>query len=270
MKLAKFTASAAALALMAGCGLGGPDYPSFSEASYRVEALTASPGSAQQVHTVIYRDGPKMRVESQLPGQAPSTIVFDQATNAAYVLHTATMAPAQPAATPSTSDNADAATPDMQAATPTQPTSPVQPVQTAPAQGTLGVAIRVADAEAPQPVETAWAALGEAGARHVGECEVAGESGEEWTPKDDNAGIERTACISDDGIVLRVREESQTLYEVTRLERGAQDPSLFGIPQGFAMVDPQAAVESVDETIGQLDSVESSNMASGQAPVATP
>jgi hypothetical protein len=253
MKRAFWAATAATL-LLAGCGFG-PKYPSFDNAAYKVEANTTVPGSGQQVATVIYRDGAKMRVETQAPGAQPATIVFDQATNAAYLLQDA--APAAPVATtagatpPATA--APGATPAAAPAANPNATMPAAPA--APATP-VGVAIRVANAEAPQPIEAPWAALGADGAKSLGSCEAAGEHGTEWQPKEEAAGVARTACITDDGIVLRVKEGDAVLYEVTRLERGAQDSALFGIPAGYTLVDPAAVVQSVGETIGQLDSVQ--------------
>ena len=95
MKRAFWAATAATL-LLAGCGFG-PKYPSFDTPAYRVEANTIVPDTGQQVATVIYRDGSKMRVETQAAGGGPTIIVFDQATNAAYLLQDA--APPSPVAT---------------------------------------------------------------------------------------------------------------------------------------------------------------------------
>jgi hypothetical protein len=120
----------------------------------------------------------------------------------------------------------------------------------------LGVAVRIDDTDAPQPLETAWAALGAGNARSTGACEVAGESGHEWAPREAPApGVERTACITDDGIVLRVRENERVLWEATSLQRGEQDDALFGVPPGYQLIDPQAVAEQVGENMEQLDSV---------------
>src|SRR5262245_61647124 len=87
MRMNGLLVAAACAALLAGCGLGSAKYPQFGQASYRVEGMTASPDGGAATHTVIYRDGPKMRVEATLPQRGIATIVFDQATNAAYVLN---------------------------------------------------------------------------------------------------------------------------------------------------------------------------------------
>ena len=58
--------------LLSACGIGAPDYPEFSETSYRIEGTTASADGGAPAQTVIYRDGPKMRVETVLPNYGAS------------------------------------------------------------------------------------------------------------------------------------------------------------------------------------------------------
>lgn len=237
-----FLAAAASAALLAGCGIGAPAYPQFGETSYRIEGTTADVNGGAATHTVIYRDGPKMRVEAVLPSYGQATIVFDESTNAAYVLNPTGQVPAAtPAAAPgATPPAAQTATAPPAAATPQ----------------VVGVAVRIEDATAPQPLETAWQALGGDNARSVGRCDVAGERGHEWTPREAPApGVERVACITDDGIVLRVAESGRTLWEATSLQRGQQDAALFGVPPGYQLIDPQAAAQAVGENLQHLDSV---------------
>jgi len=252
----QFFVAAAAAALLAGCGIGAPTYPTFAETAYRIEGTSTSPNGGPATTTVIYRDGAKMRVEASLPNYGQAAIVFDESTNAAYVLNpTAQAAVTQPAPT-----NAPPTT-TAPAATPTTPPTTGQPqattTPTAPAAPqVLGVAVRLEDASAPQPLETAWAALGADNARSTGECEVAGESGHEWTPRDAPApGVDRTACITNDGIVLRVRENERVLWEATSVQRGTQDAALFGVPPGYQLIDPQAVADHVGENLEQLESV---------------
>lgn len=253
-----FLAAVAGAALLAGCGLGAPDYPQFGDTSYRIEGQTASANGGAPTQTVIYRDGPKMRVEATLPNYGAATIVYDESTSAAYVLNPTGQTPVAPVAT--TQPTAQPTTPAP--STPAAPASPTPgtaaPIATpAPAQPqVIGVAVRLANADAPQPFETAWAALGSENARSVGKCEVAGEQGNEWTPREAPApGVERTACITEDGIVLRVRENQTVLWEATSLQRGDQDAALFGVPPGYQLIDPQAAAQAVGENMEQLDSV---------------
>ena len=251
-----FLLAAAAAALLSACGIGAPSYPEFSQTSYRIEGATASASGGAPVQTVIYRNGPQMRVETMLPNMGQATIVFDESTNAAYVLNPTGLLPAAAAAT-----TPAAATP--QSAATTEPTTATQAPATTPP--IVGVAVRIEDSDAPQPLETAWAALGGDNARSTGGCEVAGENGHEWTPRQAPApGVERTACITDDGIVLRVSESGRTLWEATSLQRGEQDAALFGVPPGYQLIDPQAVAAQVGQNLEQLDSV------TGAAPAPQP
>lgn len=267
----------AAAALLSACGLGGPDYPQFSETSYRIEGMTSAPDGGAATRTVIYRDGPRMRVEAVLPNYGQATIVFDESTNAAYVLNptgqlpTAATATTQaPAGSATTTTPQGTTTTTPSATAPTTTPSPTAPTTTAvapAAQQVVGVAVRIEDADAPQPLETAWAALGEENARSTGRCEVAGERGNEWTPREAPApGVERTACITSDGIVLRVTESGRTLWEATSIQRGDQDDALFGVPPGYQLIDPQQVAERVGENMEQLDSVTGAPPAPQQAP----
>jgi hypothetical protein len=268
-----FLAAAASAALLAGCGMGA-SYPEFGQTSYRIEGMTADANGGAATQTVIYRDGPKMRVEAVLPNYGQATIVFDESTNAAYVLNPTGHLPtsAAPGAAPTTGAvAAPAATPSTAApAAPT--TTPPAPGTTAAApvgapQQVVGVAVRIEDADAPQPLETAWEALGADNARSTGRCEVAGESGREWTPKEAPApGVERVACITEDGIVLRVTESGRTLWQATSVQRGQQDAALFGVPPGYRLIDPHAAAEQVGQNLEQLDSVTGAPAAPQQAP----
>jgi hypothetical protein len=267
MRIHALLAAASAATLLVGCGLGQPSYPTFGEAAYRLEGTTASPDGGAPNRTIIYRDGPRMRVETSLPGMGEATIVFDESTHAAYVLDPTGLAPtgqapttpppttppntplAQPA-NPPAGEQAPTTTPN--GATPATNGTPA-PVQ-APVQA-VGIAVRIDNAQAPEPLESAWAALGADNAKSVGECEAGGESGHDWRPRDNSTGIERTACISDDGIVLRISQDGAVLWEVTSVRRGPQNPSLFGVPPGYQLVDPQAVADQVGEQMDQLDGV---------------
>lgn len=270
-----FFAAAAAAALLAGCGIGAPSYPEFSETSYRIEGATASTEGGAPVQTVIYRQGPKLRVETVLPNMGPATIVFDESTNAAYVLNATGQAPtAAPAAVsgvapaaPAQMQPTTAPTAGATATTPVTPAPGTTAVAPAATPQVTGVAVRIEDSDAPQALETAWAALGSDNARSTGRCEVAGESGHEWTPRQAPApGVERTACITEDGIVLRVRENERVLWEATSLQRGEQDAALFGVPPGYQLIDPQATAQAVGENMEQLDSVTGAPPTPQQAP----
>jgi len=217
LALVRIVAIVAAAAAAAACS--GPDYPRFGGNSYRVEGLTTTP-DGETTHTIVYRDGAMMRVETTLPELGLSTIVFDQDDGGAYVLNPAGFAPSGVV-------RAEAAY---------APTGAVGPsalsVVTPP-----GIAVRIDDADAPQPLETTWAALGADNVRSTGRCIVAGERGREWEPRTQTAGVERSACITADGIVLRVEENGQALWEATSLQRTDQAPELFGVPAGYRMVE---------------------------------
>lgn len=116
--------------------------------------------------------------------------------------------------------------------------------------------MRINDEDAPTPLEDAWAALGEKGAKTVGSCEAAGEKGRAWTPrKQETAATPRVACITNDGIILQIREGNAVLWQATKVDRGPQAATLFGIPAGYSVVDPQAVAETVGDTMNKLDSV---------------
>lgn len=264
------SAATAAICLSA-CGLVAPAYPQFGETTYRVEGNTAAPDRGPSIHTVIYRDGPNLRVETVLPQYGRAVVVFDRATNAAYVLNPTiqptTTSPKTPTVTTPSAPGAApaAAIPSTAApfaqvapatATPGAPTPSGQPTTTTTAPRVLGIAVRISDSDAPQPLETPWAALGASNARSVGDCTVAGERGHEWQPKSPPApGVERTACITPDGIVLRVRENNRALFEATNVQRGHQNPALFGVPPGYQMINPEAVAQGIGEHLDQLNSV---------------
>lgn len=255
MRLTRAAALAAgtmSLALLTACGLGGPQYPTFGNVAYKVEGQAIGADGGGSVQTTIYRDGPRMRVETTLPGRGPAAIVFNEATGAAYVLSAVA---AQPAA--------------VAPVTPAAPATAGATPAAAPAAAPVGVAVRVADAEAPAPLEQPWAALGAENAQSEGACNVAGENGNRWRPKGDAQGVVRTACITSDGIVLELREGERVLFQATSLTRGAQPVGTFGVPAGYAVVDPQAVVEGVGATMDQLDSVTGAPATPAAAP-ATP
>jgi hypothetical protein len=220
---------------------------------------------------VIYRDGPRMRVETAAGGSS-ATIVFNEATDAAYLLTEPTAVAAQQPqlAEAAPQRTVTATSPEPPPATaPTTPgaTTATPPPAAAPAATTVsnGVAIRVADDDAPKPMEAPWAALAANDVERVGDCLVAGENGREWKPKSNTQTV-RTACITDDGIVLRVRENERVIFQATSLQRGAQAARLFEVPATFQIIDPEAMAKQVGDTMEQLDSV----TGKAKAPLAQP
>ncbi len=272
MRRVPLLSTAAVLLCIGACGLIAPAYPQFGETSYRVEGDTAAPDGGPVIHTVIYRQGPNLRVETVLPHYGRAIVVFDRATNAAYVLNPTIQAPATSPNTPTVeTPTAPAAAPPAAIPQTAAPSSaPIQGPTASPAQPTptgqmsttttpprvMGVAVRISNADAPQPLETPWAALGASNARSVGSCNVAGQTGYEWQPKEAPApGVERTACSTPDGIVLRVRENSRVLFEAANGQRGTRNPSLFGVPPGYQMINPETVAQSLGERMDQLNSV---------------
>jgi len=232
-----------AAALVASCGIGAPAYPEFGAASYRLEGTAVGADGVAPVQTVIYRDGAKMRVETVMPtGRA--NIVRDDLSGAAYIVTASSpvvVTPAPGAPLPSTTPSTTTAT-----------TTTVAPTAVAPGTGT---AVRIADADVPKPMEEAWVTLGAANARNVGACNVAGEKGDAWTPKETAEGVSRVACITQDGIVLEIKEGERVLWQATSVQRGPQDAALFGVPPGYQVIDPQAVAESVGDTMQEIGQV---------------
>lgn len=65
----------------------------------------------------------------------------------------------------------------------------------------------------------------------VGACAAAGQVGAEWrmTPTAEDT-VDRTACVTPDGILLKATEAGATTWETTAVSRGPQDPALFTPP----------------------------------------
>lgn len=246
-----------AVALLAGCGLGGPTYPSFGEASYRIEGNATSADGSAPVRTVIYRDGGKLRMETVL-ATGPANIVYDELSGGAYIVTASTTTAVAPAATPAPAAPAPAdqkTTTTTSTTTTTPVTQPPAPSAPAVISAISGTAVRIPDSDAPKPMEEAWVALGEKGARSAGKCNVAGEAGGLWTPRERPQGEPRTACITNDGIVLEIKEGPRVLWQATAVQRGPQDPALFGVPAGYQVIDPQVVAEKVGETMQDLSKV---------------
>ncbi|HVZ99797.1 MAG TPA: hypothetical protein VG841_05740 [Caulobacterales bacterium] len=241
---AGFTAAALTAALVVcACGALVAKYPNFQAgAAYRLEGLAASPNGGPSLRTVIYRDGPRMRVETDIPAHGRAAIVFDEPSHAPYVLDPvgSPWAQALAADAPTQPINANAGVVTMVA-------PPPAAVVTPPPRA-LGVAVRVADADAPQALETYWAALGPDRARAAGPCTAAGERGVEWRPRDGAA--RRSACITSDGIVLLLREDKRVLFRATSLVRGRQDSRLFGVPVGYRKLDPNHVAPAQEASNG--------------------
>ena len=72
-------------------------------------------------------------------------------------------------------------------------------------------------------------------AERTGTCNVAGESGAEYTRTTDAGPI--VGCVTSDGIMLRTSMNGRTIMEATHIQRGAQDAALFADPPGVTIVE---------------------------------
>lgn len=72
-------------------------------------------------------------------------------------------------------------------------------------------------------------------ATRTGSCSAAGQSGAEWTQTEE--GVAKTACVTDDGIILSAAEDGRTVWETTSVERGPQPADQFVLPEGVQVMD---------------------------------
>jgi hypothetical protein len=201
--------------LLSACGLGA-EYPDFSAKQYRLEGVRTLPGTDISGPATFYRDGERLRYEGLLDDYGVAAAIYDPARQAAYLLKT---------------------------------TSPRRRVFAGPPR--RPVAARLREGEMPQPLEMAWAALGADGARGFGRCRVAGERGNLWRTREPIApGVVRTASITPDGIVLRLTENDEVLFEARAVERGPQPRSLFVIPESYRIIDDAELARADDEPSG--------------------
>ena len=82
---------------------------------------------------------------------------------------------------------------------------------------------------------------GRASFERVGTARVAGLGCTEWQTLD-SQGAATTACITEDGVLLRARQGAQVLAEAARVTYGRLDPGAFRVPDGYARATrPEAA-----------------------------
>ena len=67
----------------------------------------------------------------------------------------------------------------------------------------------------------------------VGTARIAGLGCTEWQTLD-SQGAATTACITEDGVLLRARQGAQVLAEAARVAYGPLDPAAFRVPDGYA------------------------------------
>lgn len=74
------------------------------------------------------------------------------------------------------------------------------------------------------------------GARRIGADRVAGEACNVWEFKNPVTKRKDSACVTGDGISLRMVVDGRTVTEATAIDRNPQDPSLFRMPQGYQRI----------------------------------
>lgn len=190
-----------AAALVSACGLGG-QYPDFSAKQYRLEGVRTLPGTDRSGAATFYRNGEQLRYEGVLENYGVATIIYDPARKAAYLLRSS------------------AGRRRILAGPPPRPT-----------------AVQLNEAEIPQPLEMAWAGLADDAVRALGRCRIAGERGTVWRMREPVGpdGV-RTACITPDGIVLKLTENDTVLFQATAVARGPQPNALFEVPESYRII----------------------------------
>jgi hypothetical protein len=56
----------------------------------------------------------------------------------------------------------------------------------------------------------------------------------EWGSTDPNTGNARSACVTDDGVMLRITENGQTLIQAISVQYRPLKPTTFEIPHGYS------------------------------------
>lgn len=88
----------------------------------------------------------------------------------------------------------------------------------------------------------------------VGDCSAGGESGSEWSV-DPPAEVQtpqptRTMCLTNDGIMIQMKQDGVVVFDTTSLQRGPQDASLFTVPPGVQVTETRLpSRESVNAAI---------------------
>jgi hypothetical protein len=200
--------------LLSACGVGA-QYPDFSAKQYRLEGNRSLPGTEFSGPAIFYRDDEHLRYEGILENHGVATVVYDPVRKTAYMLE-----------------------------------SSASRRRAFAGEAPQRLAMQLTEAETPQPLEVAWAALGPENVRSFGRCRIAGERGNLWRPREPIApDVERAACITPDGIVLQLTENDAVLFEATSIDRGAQAASLFEIPETYRILDNAELAQLEDEAI---------------------
>jgi len=99
-------------------------------------------------------------------------------------------------------------------------------------QGGRTMAMSASQSQYENPADE-WT-TGFATATQTGACSIAGENGAEWTRIEDD--VPNTACVTNDGIILRAQEGDRVTWETTNVQRGPQDAALFVLPDGVEVM----------------------------------
>jgi hypothetical protein len=75
------------------------------------------------------------------------------------------------------------------------------------------------------------------GFARAGTANVAGLACTEWRTRD-TRGNETLACYTDDGVLLRARNESATLMQAVSVHYDTQDAKIFVMPDGYTHTTP--------------------------------
>lgn len=186
---------------------GGDTPPQASGVSFRQEATLTING--QSIAQVIYHDGAKIRTEMAGPtGGSMISIVNSDTQEAISIMQMA----------------------GRTIATRTD--------------------LSQAQANAPQAMDVdAMRAQMQARTHRVGSCSAGGENGSEWSvdppPEVQAAPVARTMCLTEDGIMIQMKQDGVVVFDTQSLQRGPQDASLFAAPPGVQLT--ETALPSRDD-----------------------
>lgn len=108
---------------------------------------------------------------------------------------------------------------------------------------------------ASQPVDLdALRAQMQARTHRIGSCSAGGESGSEWSvdpPAEVQApAVARSMCLTQDGIMIQMKQDGVVVFDTQSLQRGPQDASLFTVPPGVQVTEQRLpSRESVNAAI---------------------
>ncbi|MCL2427849.1 MAG: hypothetical protein FWD12_01290 [Alphaproteobacteria bacterium] len=96
----------------------------------------------------------------------------------------------------------------------------------------------VVDMAAPTGAPWMTAGLADLDYARSGTDQVAGLPCAEWQARSRGQAEPTTICVTDDGVLLRVRQGPVVLAEARAVQYAPQDASLFRVPDGFTHVAP--------------------------------